>query len=325
MSTGGQVSVALASFNGARYIAQQLRSILDQTRPPDEVVISDGGSEDETVKVARDVLAGAAKDIRVEVIADGARLGVAENFERAISATRGEFIALSDQDDRWHPDRLARGLGLVQQPDVLLAAGNANLVAADGRDQGVDLFTALGVGPVELAALEGSGAFPLLLRRNLVTGATVMFRRPLLEVATPFPSDWVHDEWLAILATAFGRVGIDTTPLIDYRQHAGNEIGVRVPTLRYRIGRMLEPRGDRYRVLARRSKELADRLSERAAPLEYRDLAARKVAFESVRASYGVHRISRLRPVLSGVRAGSYRDLSSQGTLDVARDLLQPR
>ncbi len=325
MTSPGQVSVALASFNGERYIAEQLRSILDQTRLPDEIVVSDGGSRDDTVRVAREVLGAAAHGTRVEIIADGARLGVTENFDRAIAATRGAFIALSDQDDRWHRDRLARGLVQLERPDVLLAGGNAVLVAADGTALPLDLFTALGIGPSEVDILGGPDAFALLLKRNLVTGATVMFRRELLDVARPLPAEWVHDEWLTILAAALGSVGMDADPLIDYRQHGANEIGVQAPTLRYRIRRMLEPRGDRYRTLARRSQLLAERVSNLPVPTRYRELAARKAAFESVRAGYGVSRLSRIRPVLAGLRAGSYRELSSQGSLDVARDLLQPK
>jgi glycosyltransferase involved in cell wall biosynthesis len=320
----GQVSVALASYNGDRYVAEQLESILSQTRPPDEVIVSDGGSDDDTVRIAREVLAHARSGIRVKVIADGARLGVTANFDRAIAATTGEFVALSDQDDRWHVDRIARGLEQLTQQDVLLAAGNADLVAADGARLGVDLYSALGVGPKELADLSGRDAFAVLIRRNVVTGATVMIRRELLEAARPFPAEWVHDEWLAIVAAVLGRVAIDPKPLIDYRQHGANAIGVSPPTLRYRILRMVEPRGDRYRTLARRSQSLAERVSALPALTGDRALAERKAAFESLRAGYAGRRLLRLRPILASLWDGSYRELSSQGVLDVVRDLLQP-
>jgi len=320
----GQVSVALASYNGDRYVAEQLESILAQTRPPDEVVVSDGGSDDDTVRIAREVLAHAGTGIRVKIIADGARLGVTANFERAIAATTGEFVALSDQDDRWHADRIARGLDHLMRQEALLAAGNADLVAADGARLGVDLYSALGLGPKELAELSGRDAFAVLIRRNLVTGATVMVRRELLEAALPFPPDWVHDEWLAIVAAALGRVAIDPEPLIDYRQHGANAIGVSAPTLRYRIRRMVEPRGDRYTALARRSRSLAEKVSVLPALAGYRTLAARKADFESLRAGYAGRRLLRLRPILASLRDGSYRELSSQGVLDVVRDFLQP-
>ena len=324
MSRAPLVSVALASYNGERYLEQQLRSILSQERPPDELVVSDGGSTDGTVELARTVLGQAPAGIRTELIADDVRLGVGPNFVRAIAATRGDLIALSDQDDVWHPDRLGRIVGEFTDPEVLLASGNARLVDAEGGALPLDLFASLGIGAVELAELAGPDAFALLIRRNLVTGATVAFRRTLLEAAEPFPSDWVHDEWLAILAAATGRIVVDHDPLIDYRQHGANEIGVAIPTTRNRIGRMLEPRGDRYVRLERRARSLLQRLEAIDAPDRWRELAGRKAAFESARAGYDRHRIRRLGPVLRELRDGSYAELSSQQRLDVARDLLQP-
>ena len=324
MSRAQLVSVALASFNGEKYLEQQLRSILSQERAPDEVVVSDGGSTDGTVELAREILDGAPEGIRTELIADDARLGVGPNFARAIAGTRGQLIALSDQDDVWHPDRLGRIVGEFADPQVLLASGNARLVNAEGAPLPLDLFASLGIGAEELAALAGPDAFGLLIRRNLVTGETVAFRRTLLEAAEPFPSDWVHDEWLAILAAATGRIVVDRDPLIDYRQHDANEIGVATPTTRNRIGRMLEPRGDRYVGLERRARSLLDRLEAIDAPDRWRELARRKADFEVVRAGYDRRRIRRLGPVLRGLRDGSYAELSSQRRLDIARDLLQP-
>ncbi len=318
----GGVSVALASYNGERYLAEQLRSILAQTHPPDEVVVSDGGSSDDTVKIAREILA-AHPGIRSRVIADGTRLGVGANFQRAIAATSGELIALSDQDDVWYPDRLDRAVPAFDDPQVMLSCGNARLVDADGAPLLIDLYRALAIGAHERTQLASRDAFALLVRRNIVTGATVIFRRELLAAAEPFPAEWVHDEWLTILAAVTGRIAVDSTPLIDYRQHGANEIGVRAPTLRYRARRMLESRGDRYESLARRSVALVHRLEAIGAPEPMRELATQKAAFESARANYDRRRLCRVIPVLTALRAGSYNRLSSQGRLDVLRDILQ--
>jgi glycosyltransferase involved in cell wall biosynthesis len=317
------VSVALATYDGERYLEQQLRSILEQERRPDEIVVSDGGSTDGTVDLARRVLT-AHPGVEARVIADGARLGVAANFARAIGAASGDLIALSDQDDIWHPDRLDRQVAAFDDPEVLLAHGEARLVDADGAPFGEGLFEALGLGADELAALGGPDAFALLIRRNLVTGATVMLRRALLQVAVPFPASWVHDEWLAALAAAFGRIAPDPDPLIDYRQHGANAIGVEAPTLRYRIGRMLEPRDGRYERLAERAAALAVRLDELDPPARWRELAERKAAFEAVRAGYPAPRLRRLASVRAAARGADYAELSSQGRLDILRDLVQP-
>lgn len=324
MGTAPVVSVALACYNGERFIGEQLRSILGQTRLPDQIVVSDGGSTDDTVRVAREVLASTSH-VPSQLIADGARLGVGANFQRAIAATNGHLIVLSDQDDSWHADRLARTIPSFDDPRVLLASGNARLVDERGTPLRVDLFGALGVGAAEVEVLRGDQAFALLIRRNLVTGATVVFRRELLQVSEPFPAGWVHDEWLAIIAAATGRLSADTDPLIDYRQHGDNAIGVSAPTLRYRIRRMLTSRGDRYPQLARRADALTERLETLDVPTSWRELARRKAEFEAVRASYDSRRLHRVGPVLAGLRDGSYRELSSQGRLDAARDILQAK
>ena len=150
-----------------------------------------------------------------------------------------------------------------------------------------------------------------------------MFRRQLLAVAEPFPVDWVHDEWLTILAASLGRLSVDPVPLIDYRQHAENAIGVSAPTFRYRVRRMLMSRGDRYPVLAQRSAELMDRLDAVEGTQRWRTLAAGKAEFEAIRAQYDRRRVRRVLPVLTELRSGAYDLFSSQGRLDVLRDILQ--
>jgi glycosyltransferase involved in cell wall biosynthesis len=322
--TGPSISVALATFDGARYVTAQLRSILEQSRRPDEVVVSDGGSTDGTVRIVREVLAD-HPEVSSRVIADGSRLGVSANFARALAATGGDLIALSDQDDVWHPDRLRRGMdGLTSDDRTLLAHSDARLIDADGVELGTGLFAALGVGARERAQLAGDDAFALLVRRNVVTGATVVMRRRLLELAEPFPGSWVHDEWLAALAAAFGRIAPSDERLIDYRQHGTNAIGVSNPTFGYRVHRMLEARGERYVRLATRAAALQERLDLLEAPDRWRELARLKAEFEEDRSHYARARVARLRPILRHARRGDYRLLSSQGDLDVLRDFLQP-
>jgi glycosyltransferase involved in cell wall biosynthesis len=317
------VSVALATYQGEAYLEQQLRSIVGQRRRPDEIVLSDGGSSDGTVELARRVLAE-HPEISSTVIADGARLGVGDNFARALRAASGDLIALSDQDDVWHADRLTRGIEPFDDAEILLSHSDARLVDAAGAPLGVDLLAALRVGAPDLERLRSSAAFDELIRRNLVTGATTMVRRRLLELAGPFPDAWVHDEWLAAIAAAMGRIAPIPEALIDYRQHGANAIGVRAPTLRYRLSRMFEPRGDRLERLARRSQQLEDRLIQLGAAEDRRALAHRNAAFERARSRYPRNRLRRIGAVLDLARGSDYRDLASQGRLDVVRDLLQP-
>ena len=320
------VSVALATYNSAPYIEAQVRSILAQTLVPDEVVVADDGSTDETIEIVRSVVSGhGSSSTRLVVLPMDGHRGVSGNFARGISACTGDLVALSDHDDVWHQDRLAVAVrSFLDDPTLLFAHADARLVDEDGVPLGSSLLDALGVTSADRAEVSHGHAFETYIRRNLATGATSMFRRSLVSSALPIPPEWVHDEWLAIVASAVGKVRLIEQELIDYRQHASNQIGVRRPTVRYRIGRMLEPRAERYNVLSRRSELLLSRLEQVGAPDDFLALARKKARFEKTRSTYPAGRLGRVGPVLREYLSGSYRALSSQRNRDVIRDLLQP-
>lgn len=322
-----RVSVALCTFNGARFLETQLTSILNQTRLPDEVVVSDDGSTDETLAVVERVWRSHPSAVSVQLIrlAEG-NVGVTANFERAIRATTGDIIVLSDQDDEWRSDRIEGALAVFEtSDDVVLHFGDALLIDAKGNPIGGTLFDALEISPVDLEMVRGRNAFSVLLRRNLVTGATTAFRRTLLGAALPFDPDWVHDEWLAIVAAASGRIEFSTTPRLGYRQHGANAIGARKPTLRYKVHRVLEPRGDRYETLARKFASLAARMGAAGAAEPIIREAQRKAQHEATRAGLPASRLRRWPTIAKLARAGAYERYSSRGRLDILRDLLQPK
>jgi glycosyltransferase involved in cell wall biosynthesis len=318
------VSVALCTFNGARFIEAQLGSIFSQSRRPDEIVVADDGSTDGTVDRVR-ALTERAGGLPVKLLGPSQRLGVTKNFERAVEACTGDLIVLADQDDVWREDRIQTALELfVDDPHLLLAHSDARLVDASGSPADLSLLDSLRVSRRERHAIRAGHAFELLVRRNVATGATIMFRSELLAPALPFPAGWVHDEWLAVIAAATGTVTLIEAPLIDYRQHDANQIGVSKPTLGYLAGRMMGRRDGRYRQLAERATALVERLERNDAPPQVLGRARAKALFEAKRAAYPDPRIARVPPVVREFFAGSYRRYSSQRNLDVARDLLQP-
>jgi glycosyltransferase involved in cell wall biosynthesis len=318
-----RVSVVMATYNGARYVEAQLVSILTQDRPPDELIVADDGSTDGTTELVAGVLSRLALPaLEVVVLPPGERLGVSGNFERGIRAATGAVIALSDQDDVWHPDRLSAALAALE-PSALLQHADAVIVGEDGRPLGFRLFEAIAVGDAERAAVAGGDAFGLYLRRNLATGAATLFRRELSDLALPIASGWVHDEWLAIIAAAYGRIQIFDRPVLDYRQHGQNQIGVARRTLGHRLRRMLAPRDGRYEGFAARMSELERRLVAAEVAESVRSAATSKHEFENARASYPAVRIARVIPVLRQFVRGRYERYSSQRRVDVLRDLLQ--
>jgi glycosyltransferase involved in cell wall biosynthesis len=319
------VSVALCTYNGERFIEEQLRTILAQDAPAMEVVVSDDGSTDNTVAIIKAIAASAPGSTPIRLVHTDRVGGVALNFDRAIAECRGGIIALSDQDDRWHPHRLAAIVDLLAgHAAPSLVFGDATLINAGGEVLPGTLRDGLRLTRSERARLDSGRSFDALVRRNLVTGAVSAFTRDLYELATPFPDRWVHDEWLAIMAAGLGTLIPTTQILGDYRLHDTNQIGIPEGSVGSRLRRMLAPRGDRYVRLRDRSTALAARLAERGAPQRVLGLARRKEAFEDARARYPRSRLARVAPVLAQLARGNYRRLSSQGGLDAIRDLAQP-
>ncbi len=309
------------------YVAEQVRSILHQTRPPVQLVLSDDDSTDETVETVKKVIARFRAErpdcgITVTIIENKPALGVVRNFEGAVAACTGDLIALSDQDDLWVPDRLERMVAeFERRPSLSLLHTDARLVDGDAKPLASRLFDAIEFTPQEQQLEREGRAFELLLRRNVVTGATTVFRRHLLERALPFVDDWVHDEWLAMVASVFGTVDFLPDALIDYRQHGANQIGATKLDARGKLSRLQEPRSERNRRLLSRAKVLHDRLtrSSRRQPTAI-DAAARKVEHENAPVGSSARPRSAARPGhgwrsrAAGTAASAGRAMTSSAT-----------
>ena len=326
---GPRVSVALGTHNGARYLREQLDSILAQTRPVAEIVVSDDASGDGTVELAEQVIAEHrstdAPTPALVVRRNTVALGVTANFEQALLAASGDLIALSDQDDVWHPERVERAVAeFAARPGLELVAAEARLVDEARAPLGSTLLETLGVDDVTRERLGTDAAFAELLRRNLLTGATMMVSRGLVERAAPFPASWVHDEWLAVVASVGGGIAVIGEPLIDYRQHGANQIGVSRLSASGRLARLREPRTDRNARLLARAEDLAARLPAlaRADARVEADVQA-KLAHERMRQRIPASRLRRVAPIWREWRSGAYTRYGL-GVQDVLRDLVQP-
>ncbi len=329
-----RISVALGSHNGERFIGEQIASILSQTRPVDEIVLSDDASTDRTLDIVRDAVAahraehGTAPEL---VVAQNVpALGVTKNFEQALTLASGELLVLCDQDDVWHPERIAKLAARCEDPEVLLVFSNARQVDAEGQYLGHHLFEALAMTQSERQLVESGRAFEQFMRRNLATGATVMLRAELVRSAVPFPESWLHDEWLAVVAAAFGGVRVHDEALTDYRQHGSNQVGMTKMGLKRKLAMFAQPRTERNRRLYLRARSLDERIDglkgpdgEAAVPAEYAEMAHEKFRFEQARQAYPRVRILRAVPILSQLIQGRYQRYGT-GLKDAVRNLLQP-
>jgi glycosyltransferase involved in cell wall biosynthesis len=335
LSDSPRISVVMCTYQGAEFVAEQVASILSQTVPAHELVVGDDASRDATLAIVRDLVdehhrsGGAPLELRI-LTRDPAEhpepFGVAGNFARALAAATGDVVVLSDQDDRWVPERIAVSLAaLASHPDAGLMHADARLVDAGGEPLGVTLFEALGVGEGELAEIDAGRGFDALLRRNLVTGATAAATRELVQAALPIPDGWIHDEWMAVVAGALGRTVVVRESVVDYRQHGRNQIGARKLDWSTRVARLREPRTQRNERLVRRARSLVARLEEFGDRIPAGRLAAarEKLAHEQARERLPAVRPARLVPVLREWRTGRYRAFGL-GAQDVLRDLVQP-
>jgi len=215
------VCVVLCSYRGAAHLAEQLDSIAAQTRAPASVLVHDDASCDATLAIAR------AHPLGATVRAHPDNVGVVANVERALRDALAEgrdYIALADQDDVWHPERLARGRDRMRQLERRHGAGTPLLVHSDlamvdaqRRPLAPSFLAWRGYARGEQATLA------TLLGQSGVMGNTCLCNRALLQLALPFPPELhVHDWWLGVLAELHGARACLEEPLVDYRIHAGN-------------------------------------------------------------------------------------------------------
>ena len=218
------LSVAMCTYNGERFLPQQLASILRQTRLPDEMIVRDDGSTDRTPELIRRFATQASFSVDFRV--NERNLGSTKNFEHTILACTGDLIALCDQDDVWHPERLGREEQVLQDhPEAGLVFSDADVIDDLGQPLGFTLWENFAFDRKSFEALEAGDVMPLT-RRTFVTGATVMFRANFAPICFPTGKHWLHDGWLAMLIACMAGVRPLEDKLISYRFHGGQQVGL---------------------------------------------------------------------------------------------------
>ncbi len=221
-----RLTVAMCTYNGARFLSEQLESIAAQTRVPDELVVCDDGSTDETVEIIKAFVERAPFAVRLEI--NRRNLGSTKNFEKAIGLCEGDIIALADQDDVWKPRKVATlEAALEEHPEAGYVFSDADLIDEGGALTGATLWKSVRFQGAILRSFSGSEQVKYLLRRSAVTGATMAFRSGLKKILSPIGSQFAHDYWISLLSSCIGSYGLPIPRrLILYRQHGGQQVGV---------------------------------------------------------------------------------------------------
>lgn len=251
--------IVLATYNGEKYLDQQLMSLVGQTVEDWTCWIRDDGSTDSTVAIVRD---WCAKDERFRLVDDGRpNLGPAQNFGVLLEvahAQGAECVFLCDQDDVWSPKKLE--LQLAELARVEGPNKGPVLIHSDLEVVDQDLNTvARSFLRQQYLRFEPEDPLGVLLMQNFVTGCAAVVNRSLLDLALPVPTDVImHDWWLAQVAAAAGQVGFVELPTLRYRQHTSNVLGAQ--DFRGRLRRALFGRSDRRREMISQAKLLSRRL-----------------------------------------------------------------
>ena len=214
MNNSPLVSVAMATYNGERYLREQLDSVFNQTYKNIEVIITDDSSSDGTSEILEEY--NRKYDLNYTI--NQKQLGFVRNFEKALSLCRGEYIALADQDDIWLPEKIEHLINEIGEYSLIFS--DAILIDTYGNNISESLKK------ISTYIADTETLFLLLFYRKYVYGCTMFFKKELLEKALPIPDNiGHHDWWLPIVAAKNGGIKYLDQKLMFYRQHKNNVSG----------------------------------------------------------------------------------------------------
>lgn len=254
----------MATFNGERFLAEQLESLETQTRRPDELVIVDDASTDGTVAILREFADRHRGRVRLRLSKENR--GADLTFAEALGHCTADLVFPCDQDDRWHPEKIERIAREVEErADLGLVASDSSLIGEHGEEIEASFWRRMGVADWEVRSCNGGEAFRVLIRHPFVSGHAMAIRRQLLSRAFPVPSAWTYDEWLNVFTTAQAPALLLRECLSSHRLHSRQTVGHSRESLRAKL-RGHDRRRERFAFDRQvdRADALVDRLTELA-------------------------------------------------------------
>ncbi len=200
------VSIALCTYNGEKYLAEQLNSLVNQTYRNLEIVVVDDCSKDGTIAILKEY---GLKHPNIKIYQNEYNLGYAKNFEKSILLCTGDFISLSDQDDVWDLEKIQLLVETIGTNDIIYH--DSQFIDQEGNLMNLKISDKMNM-------YEGNSPIPLLFY-NCVSGHAIMFKRYLIAKFVPFPNSFYHDWWMAFVSTSYGSLKYYDKTLVKYRQH----------------------------------------------------------------------------------------------------------
>lgn len=314
-----KISVAMTTFNGEKFLSQQLESIAVQSRRIDEFIVCDDGSADNTVAI----LYAFAKEapFNVKIFENKDNLGSTKNFEKAMSFCTGDIIVLCDQDDVWVSRKIeVFENAFLENPGCGMIFTDAEVIDEENNFL-YYLWQSVGFNARRQKLLNGNEkGIKLLLKNNMVTGATAAVTKKFFEEALPFPQAAIHDYWLAIIAAIKNILVFLPDITIKYRKHTAQQIGCDRKSFNQKM--LFEAN---YGEAVKQYQALHEGLkAKKLLDIQYNKILTDKIKFLMFRRDLPRNRFRRICPILMNELNGNY-DRHSSGLLSAAKDFFRKK
>lgn len=216
-----KINILMATYNGRRYVAQQVESILNQTYTDFRLIISDDGSTDSTVKILQEY---EKKDQRVEIYCHQENQGAVANFEFLIGKVRSELFMFADQDDVWEPDKIEKTLYKMKKDNLDLVYTDLEVVDSRLNQIAPSYWALKGLD----YRIKRYNSFSSLYLNNFITGCTMLVKSKWINEFMPLPKNSkyiLHDYWISLVISQTGKIGYLDETTVKYRQHKNNSVG----------------------------------------------------------------------------------------------------
>ena len=306
-----KISVALCTLNGEKFLRTQLSSLVDQTLPPDEVIVCDEGSSDRTMLILEQF-----KDrLPLQIHQNPTRLGTYQNFQKALTLCTGDYIFPADQDDFWDPQKIERiATYFNHHEDAEVVFTDAVLVDEFGQISGKRLWSTFRFREEQQRDWKMGKSVDILLDGNRVTGCTMGVRKRFLDRVTPFPTNlpnyFLHDAWIGLSAALENKIDFIPATYVQYRLHSEQQVGVKgnqgtPPSLWERIQRPHEDKVGPYRKKLEFLVELRKAVSAKFPNQRFEPLDTR-IDYWDRRANLPEARWKRLKKTIQNLILGNY-------------------
>lgn len=324
------ISVAMCTYNGAKYLPEQLKSIADQTVSVDELIVCDDRSTDETVEIIKSF--AATSKFPVHIYINEQNLGSTKNFEKCLSLCKGDIIFLCDQDDRWRKDKVQKQVAYLNaRPDIDAVFSDAEMINDDSLPTGQTIWEEIEFDKRGQHIWKSGKPHEILFHGFVVTGATLAIRKSCLDRLMPFPThvpDLIHDAWIAVVLSLENKIDFIADTLISYRIHSSQQVGFGTKVEKVHLkDRLLRDRKEKLIPLEEKANKLYELyLLLRALPFVPREKLIKLYLSQKHfyrRASLPENRFKRLTPIISQLIRGHYRFSSKDWWLPAVGDLFE--